>query len=185
MVVLLEGPDGTGKTTLAEQFKTRDFEYWHFSRMEDVEATYKQIIKDLEIAKKEQRNIVIDRLFISNWVYQTVFKDGQIVSSETVKKVLSLIDSIIFCYPRNPKSVAEYLKRFKKLKTERAEDYSDMTEVLKLYNSYGDIFYRILDRNPSIKTSVYYYDMNNYKISELQSIVDTVIGYIRVRSALL
>lgn len=126
-IILIEGPDCTGKTTLCDQLINRHgFYYKHLKRPVDVELLYTQLIKELKKAKKVGMNIVIDRAYISNIVYANVFQDAGVLSNKLRLKINKLVDMIIICLPSNK---LEYLKKFNRLKKSRKELYNDMEEV--------------------------------------------------------
>lgn len=126
-IILIEGPDCTGKTTLCNQLINRhSFYYKHLTRPVDVEALYIQLIKELKKAKKTGMNIVIDRAYISNIVYANVFQDAGVLSNKLRLKINKLVDMIIICLPSNK---LEYLKKFNGLKESRKELYDNMEEV--------------------------------------------------------
>ena len=126
-IILVEGPDCTGKTTLCNQLINRhSFYYKHLTRPVDVESLYIQLIKELKKAKKTGMNIVIDRAYISNIVYANVFQDAGVLSNKLRLKINKLVDMIIICLPSNK---LEYLKKFNGLKESRKELYNDMEKV--------------------------------------------------------
>lgn len=136
MIILVEGPDGTGKTTLCEEFKKKGFEYIHLGKEREVNLLYDKLIKYLQ-ANKAYKNIVIDRAYISNIIYSNVYKDSNYISLENLSKIHSLIDLIILTIPKDKE---KYLNHFYKLKNTRKELYSSMEKVYDLYlnrNSYN------------------------------------------------
>lgn len=141
MIVLIEGPDGTGKTTLAKILRDKyDFIYIHLGPCADIEKTYKELISKLKRYKEFKVNAVIDRAVYSNYVYSEIF-GGDKLSSKKCGKFLRLVDKIIMCLPKNKEL---YLKEFNNLKKERAELYNEMGQVYDKFKSLGipDIFDR-------------------------------------------
>lgn len=134
MIVLIEGPDGSGKTTLCEVFvKKYGFHYIHLGRQEDIEETYKDLLNRLKGTKED---IVIDRAILSNEVYTKIY-GGQKLSAKKYAKMLVFINKIILCLPKDKN---RYLQEFEKLKGEREELYKDnMERVYNLFSQYKNL----------------------------------------------
>ena len=121
MNILVEGPDGCGKSTLIKKIHKdfKDHTIWHLTnKTPDVTEGIKFY--------EDKINCIFDRGIISTYVYSKVFKDTKAPSLEEVKYVLSKMDVIIFCLPIDKQS---YLKHFEKLKSYRKEEYSVMEQV--------------------------------------------------------
>ncbi len=72
MIVLLEGADGTGKTTLGKQLCTEfDMEYVHFGIPDEHPMDYW-----FRVLSNVTYPIVIDRLHLSEEVYGSTYRDG-------------------------------------------------------------------------------------------------------------
>ena len=131
MVVLVEGPDGSGKTTLCNVFINKyGFTYIHLGPQVDIEETYKNLISQLK------GDVVIDRAILSNEVYSEVY-GGTRLSDKKYAEMVHLIDRVILCLPKDKD---RYLKEFKKLKGEREELYKDdMERVYNLFSRYKGV----------------------------------------------
>lgn len=130
MIILIEGPDGAGKTYLANELSKRKlFYYLHLNKSDDVEETYRILIGQLYQLKQTGVNVVIDRATVSNYVYSKVF-GGDVLSTRRRILFEELIDYVIVCLPKNKN---KYLKDFEQLKLERVEDYNTMEEVYDLF----------------------------------------------------
>lgn len=134
MKILLEGPDGTGKSTLANTLKERfGYEYIHLSKDDfDKGCDTDFFEKFYELIKCED-NIIVDRAIFSNIIYGEVFNNG-CISKTLADLIFSEFDWAIICLPHNKE---KYLENFNMLKNEREEMFSNMTEVydrfLELY----------------------------------------------------
>ena len=73
-IVLLEGPDGGGKTTLARIFSEAGWEYVHMSLPEPVDRPLDYWVNRLSLPL--EAHTVIDRMHLSEEVYGTLFRGG-------------------------------------------------------------------------------------------------------------
>lgn len=155
MVVLIEGPDGTGKSTLAKVFTDRyGFNYIHLGPQADIEETYKKLIGTLKASKNDT---VIDRAILSNEVYSEIY-GGTVLSDKKYAEMIHLVDRVIMCLPKDKD---KYLKEFDKLKGEREELYkSGMEKVYNLFSRYKGV-----SRYDRFEVE----DVNNYVDSFIQS----------------
>lgn len=149
MIVLIDGPDGSGKTTLCDLLRKNGFEYIHLSKERKVNNLYNNLILYLE-SNKNNKDVVIDRAYISNIIYSNVFNDSEYISLDNLQKIHNLVDCIILTIPKDRE---KYLKHFDKLKGDRPELYSSMEKV---YDSYKckDSYNFLLQDKP-----YYIYDM--------------------------
>lgn len=144
MIILIDGPDGSGKTTLAKKFIEKGYSYIHLDKFEDVNEGYKELIARIQRAKEENEKIVIDRAVISNLIYSHVF-GGEIVDVSLALAFVLLCDKIYVCLPRDKE---KHEKLYSKLKNERSELYTSMKEVYDWYNFLIQI-----------NSKIYHYDM--------------------------
>lgn len=141
-LILLEGSDGTGKTTLAQEFVQRfDAHYMHLVyRWPSSMWTYHAAALNRAIKLSQERLVILDRQWVSNAIYGTVFKNQElpIHGGRLFDRVLLKHGAVyIFCLVDN---FGEYQKRYEQLKQTRVEKYDNVMEVAKLYE---DIFYGI------------------------------------------
>ena len=133
MIVLIEGPDGAGKTTLCNELMRLDkFYYLHLNKVDNIEEFYKNLIKDIKRFKKHNINLIIDRAYISNIVYSKVY-GGERLKGDTILKIKKYIDKTIICLPSNKK---KYLEEFEELKKVRKEEYGDMEKIYDGFSNY-------------------------------------------------
>jgi uncharacterized protein (DUF952 family) len=139
MVIVLEGSDGTGKTTLAQALKQRlnAAGYIHLTYQTEVdEYTYNftAFNKALELAKKSHAPVIIDRWWLSETVYSEVFRGGT-----KFPHLGDFLDNIhqkaggctIFCL--HDGTLRDYAAHFEMVKKQRPEMYKNTVEVAELY----------------------------------------------------
>lgn len=134
MIIVLEGPDGAGKSTLAQEFVRRGFEYRYHDDPpkpgEDKFATYTKAI--LSVAPTE--DVVFDRFAPSEHVYGLVRRGETQIGIEQLRLINRLLYSrgafTIFCLP--PFATVEKNWRAR-LKDELVQDSGQLE---KLYHAY-------------------------------------------------
>ena len=139
MIIIIEGSDGTGKTTLAKYLcKKLNAHYLHATyRFKNTMFEYHTalLLKAINLIKDTHRPVIIDRHWVSEAVYAEVYRGGSIwgLQGRFVERVLNRVGGIhIFCLTED---FTTYKKRFKELKRSRNEMYDDVSEVAKLYNA--------------------------------------------------
>lgn len=88
--IILEGSESVCKTTFAEflQTQTPDFQYFHFSS-----ADFKNCssLKKFNMIKSYLENfegpVIIDRLYLSTYIYDTLYKRPNKITRRQVKKL--------------------------------------------------------------------------------------------------
>lgn len=135
--IVLEGPDGSGKTTLAEQLcRALDLQYMHLTYLEDPEAMYAQFV---EADKALQHGgVLLDRYIMSNYVYSAA-SDVPVVkhASKFLQTMQALIRSNrvyhILCMPVDRRA---YLREFERLSKARDEMYKSVSYMESVYDEY-------------------------------------------------
>lgn len=164
MIYLLEGPDGTGKTTLARNLvnksitKKRTCLFFHCTNksvLKTIDEDYQEFLENLKHWKSIDYDVVIDRAWISNIIYTTIYEPEKDKVSDTLAEELAkAVDKIIICLPRNKN---KYLMHFDTLAKQREEDY--IAKADKIYDMYSvfadkyiryDMFNHITDNPESI-----------------------------------
>lgn len=135
--IVLEGPDGSGKTTLAEKLcKALDLEYMHLTYLKDPEAMYAQFVKADRALQRG--GVLVDRYIMSNYAYSAA-SDVPVVkhASKFLHTMQALIRSNsvyhILCMPVDRRA---YLMEFERLSKARDEMYKSVRYMDSVYDEY-------------------------------------------------
>jgi len=135
MIFILEGPDGAGKTTLAQHMsKQLDATYLHLSyRWPDHMFEYHTAAIRWAIRKSHKKPVIIDRWWPSEALYAAEYRGGSKWSQmgRMMDRVARKHGAVyIYCLPED---LVDYEKRFDKLKSEREEMYDSVMGVAARY----------------------------------------------------
>lgn len=84
-MIIIEGLDGVGKTTLVNYFATQGMKKHHF----DYDVNNMDLFsKYMRVLQEEDLNLVLDRSFISEMVYGPVLRGKSKLELEQYKKLL-------------------------------------------------------------------------------------------------
>lgn len=150
MIYLLEGPDGTGKTTFAKYLVNKAIEekrtclYFHCtntsSKYKSPDEGYSILLEDLKHYKELDYDIVLDRAWISNIIYTKVFEPVKDRVSEFLcKELLKVTDRPIICLPKDR---SKYLQRFEELRQTREEAYNSMEKIYDEFDKFAKDCFR-------------------------------------------
>ena len=152
MIIIIEGPDGSGKTKLAKQLQTQTgYELKHRSKPKTDEERLNMLqhyMEDIKIGK----NMIWDRGFYSEMVYGKVMRDKSYISLEEMKQLEAELAKtggiIIHC-------TDDILKLWSRC-TSRGEDYIKDVDVLEAIR---DEFEKLFNKQSHLIPVV------NYKIN--------------------
>ena len=119
MIIILEGPDGSGKTTLAQQLSRQTgYAIEHRSKPETPEEKARMIGEYLQLAKSS-RNVILDRCWYSEMVYGKVMRDQAYIDYPQMYELERMLakGGAIIIYCTGPKA-ALWMRA-----TRRGEDY--------------------------------------------------------------
>lgn len=129
VIIILEGPDGSGKTTLANQLAAQTgYPVVHRSNPK-TEEEKQQMLAMYKEAVKKSRNVIFDRAWYSEMVYGPIMRDAAYISYPAMYELergLCKVGSILIYCTDSPNIL---WKRCLK----RGEDY------IKNYNTFSSI----------------------------------------------
>lgn len=137
MKILVEGPDCSGKTTLAKSLsELTKSNYFHFEYEPDNEVYKKQVETTLQYISS-QPNVLIDRFIPSELIYGEVCRnENRLLEIETTNWP-DLFDLIIFTIPSDKE---RYLQHFKDISEKREEYVKDIKQISKIYDRYVSMY---------------------------------------------
>lgn len=129
-IYILEGPDGTGKSTLAEELQRETkghLMHLTFNKYWDMQAYY-MAAYNAAIELSNYQDVIIDRWIPSEIVYGSVFRKGPSFKTSNIPE----FDNAKYIYCWNEKAVENHLKN----KEVRKEMFDDMTDVVNTFEGY-------------------------------------------------
>lgn len=135
MIYILEGPDGAGKTTLANEIaeqRKASVVHSYFDPTWDIKQHHKDMFRAAKIINV-WRDVVLDRWAPSELIYGDVFrgKPGYDVLAYLWEMEPELQD-VTWIYCRNDNAVENHLKNMEK----REEMFDDMSEIVKRFEEF-------------------------------------------------
>lgn len=160
MLIILDGPDGSGKTTLAMALKARGCGYIHLTyRWPRCMFTYHLAAARyaVSLAIKSCMPTVIDRWWPSEIAYAAVYRGGSawpLIGVNLDKVLRGCGGQYVFCLPATREA---YLSRFSKLAVSRYEMFPDVVKAGLVYDEYIKILTSMFGR-----VDVSEYDLDNH-----------------------
>lgn len=115
LIVVVEGLERTGKTTLCKEFEKRGFVYFKdFNRINyhntvGIESRLDTTLTFLQNLSENGVNVVVDRLHLSEYAYGATFRNGQSMNVDYIDNAISKLNSVlIYC---KDSDFEEYKKR--------------------------------------------------------------------------
>lgn len=135
MIIILEGPDGAGKTTLGQHMaKQLNGTYLHLSyRWPNHMFEYHTAAIRWAIRKSHKQPVIIDRWWPSEALYAAEYRGGSKwpQMGRMLDRVARKHGAVyVYCLPTD---LVQYRARFDKLKEERAEMYDNTVGVAQRY----------------------------------------------------
>lgn len=143
MIIIIEGADGAGKTTLANKLAEQTgFPIVHRSNPKSEEEK-KQMMAMYIQTIKENKNCIFDRCWYSEMVYGPVMRDKSYISEEqmyVLEDMLNQVGAVIIHCTASKKVLWSRCKK-------RGEDYIKRRRTL---GKIRDGFIRVLEATPHI-----------------------------------
>lgn len=135
-IVVLEGADGTGKTTLGKYLVDNfDAHYMHLTyRWPNTMFNYHLAAVHRAIKISQERLVVVDRCWLSECVYANIFRKGSKWPElgRMLDRILRRFGAIyVFCMNEDDE---QYEINYNELKKTREEMYDNTLEVSRRYN---------------------------------------------------
>lgn len=168
-IIILEGQDASGKTTLANYLlKKYKGTYIHATyRFKNKMPIYHAALLRRALKLSKNQLVIIDRLFISEYIYAKVFRGGT-PWPEAFKMFNSFCRElnipIVLCVPE---TIERGIIWFENAKKERVEMYDNIKTIIEEYCKYGNI--HKFDKNILIYNRDFaeYYRDTYYKYIEM------------------
>jgi len=100
--VIIEGPDGAGKTTLAQQFVKSGLKYHHEGPPPAGCSVFDHYMSFLDRCDAAGVGMVLDRFHIGEIVYGSILRGSSGITVEQAMVISSRVDRIILCLPPWP-----------------------------------------------------------------------------------
>lgn len=155
-LIILEGPDHSGKTTLAEHFRDKyGAHVMHCTWSPELEKNMSNYIintlsQGIEISKNQL--VIIDRSWISEYIYSDVFRNGTQYPhlADYCHKTLRVDRAeVVYCLPYD---IPAGIEAFNVGKNSREEMYNNNAEV---YRAYESLWNGVLESSYTFKNSTY------------------------------
>lgn len=158
MIYLLEGPDASGKTTLAnDEFLKRGFSMIHNGVFPSPEKAYLAYLMQTGRMTKES-SVVIDRMHLSERIYGQIYH-GEWMPDKMyweIDKALERLDAtLILCLTDFQKTISAWFDR------RDNELVQNTNEFELIYRQYESIIYSPNAMAKYTKLPVVWYDYNN------------------------
>ena len=138
-MIILEGIDGVGKTTVADYLNKDGYVTYHFpfdEKNRDIEEKY------LSVLNKDTKKMVLDRCFISELVYGPILRGYSRLSKNQLENILNMYKTV--------EPVVVYLKANRDDILERRKDdnldYSIISNYYNALNERYDKTFRVISQ---------------------------------------
>jgi hypothetical protein len=137
-VIILEGPDGSGKTVLAEELVNRfGFKYQHEGQPKPEwtsQDLFKHYVTTLYKAQRSRQPMVLDRHYLGETIYGPVMRGKSLLTPDQVTLIERVVRAggtrVVICLPHWDVVVKNWLNK-------KGKDYVDKSERLHtIYKMY-------------------------------------------------
>ncbi|HEY1645456.1 MAG TPA: hypothetical protein VGF75_03655 [Candidatus Saccharimonadales bacterium] len=135
-VIILEGPDGGGKTTLARELEEEGWMYKHEGPPPPGRNQIDYYLRVLDDSLRQKENVVHDRLWLGERIYGRISRNNDTVGELGQKLFLRLHSSKaiqqFICLPGLDTATTNYSRKIK----EKTDYLQSMDKFEKVYNDY-------------------------------------------------
>lgn len=157
-IIVVEGPDGAGKTTLINEL----FPTWNQVHRGPLANPFKTYVEDICYVDKLQVPLVLDRFFYSELVYGPLVRAGSKLTWAHCRMLERLLLAhevvVVFALPPFETCQANYLKNHEN------EYMTDKTKFLQLYNGYKKLIEQ--HQHTLARVPVFVYDYTTMALDE-------------------
>lgn len=178
MIILLEGADVTGKTTLANtmlEALKNDAVYFKHDNTNNSILEFSRTIALAHEWSREGKVAIIDRLWLSEAVYGPIMRDHTNDSDGTVMQLCHLYGVVtVVCVRENMTKHLNHFRQMEKVRSEYAA--AKIESIIRVYHAlwYGEsnspvqgLLGSLIKRTPlRMLRSYYQYDMDKFKPDE-------------------
>lgn len=130
-MIILEGIDGVGKTTISKLFEENGYNIHHLKYDEKNEDGF------ISLLNQDDGKLVLDRGFVTELVYGPILRDFSRINKEQEKNLINLYS--------NARTIIIYLKAAKKDLLERRKDSEeDYNLIMDYYERLNDSYNSIM-----------------------------------------
>jgi thymidylate kinase len=161
MLIIAEGPDGSGKSTLIKKLaNTFNFPVYHSGGPKTTERMY-EVLKELKSMAYEEQIYLVDRVpFISELVYSAAFNRKPVIEIDELSTYFELPMKIIYCKIDQQTALTNMSREFKAhkpadhLKMVEANHANIANEYMLLMDVLEDIGLHIFDYDWTIDSNL-------------------------------
>lgn len=138
-MIILEGIDGAGKTTVADYLNQNGYSTYHFTydkKNKNIEDKY------INLLDEETQNMVLDRSFVSELVYGPVLRHSCKLNREQLEKILTRykqVNPIVLYFKANKEDILQ-----RRIKDEK--DYQMLTINYDALNNRYEKVIRVISK---------------------------------------
>lgn len=164
-MIILEGIDGTGKTTVADYLNQNGYSTYHFA----YDEKNKNIVdKYIDLLNRKTQNMVLDRCFISELVYGPVLRKSCKLNKEQLENILlkyKQVNPTVLYFKANKEDILQ----------RRSKDKDDYQMLKSNYNELNNRYEKVI-KVISRYLNVIEINTSEHSIDEVLSIVEEKVN---------